>query len=115
MALLQTSVRSAIPCTCELNLAEIAQKVMNNGANAADCKQKRKCLEMDKMFLHDRDGHFDILKRPHQTLRSLNSLFFSFHQKEFEFERGSAFTSSHNAWESCKRLTTFARDVSSGQ
>lgn len=48
--MLQTSVRSATLCACQFNLAEIAQKVISNGAKAADCKQRRKCLEMDVMF-----------------------------------------------------------------
>jgi hypothetical protein len=51
-ALLQVDVQAAISCTCELNLAQIAQKVTSNGAKAADCKQRRKCLEPDELFLH---------------------------------------------------------------
>ena len=43
-ALLHTNMSSAIRCVCELNLAEIAQNVTSNGANAADCKHRRKCL-----------------------------------------------------------------------
>jgi len=58
MVLLQTSVRSAIPRICELNLAEIAQNVSSNGAKAADCKQRRKCLKPSDVSLHDCDRYF---------------------------------------------------------
>ena len=50
MALLQTSVRSATPWICELNLAEMAQNVSSNGANAADCRQRRKCLRRVRYY-----------------------------------------------------------------
>ena len=48
---LQTDVSSAIACACELNLAETAQNVINSGANAADCKHRRKCLKLGEIFL----------------------------------------------------------------
>lgn len=52
-ALLQTNVSSAIPCAWELNLAETAQNVTSSGANAADCKHRRKCLKVGEMFLRN--------------------------------------------------------------
>ena len=59
---LQADVSSTIPCICELNLADMAHNVSNNGANAADCKQRRKCLKLGKIFLHDRDEYFYLLE-----------------------------------------------------
>lgn len=51
-ALLQVEVQAAMSCTCELNLAQMAQKVTSSGAKAADCKQRRKCLEPGEIFSH---------------------------------------------------------------
>jgi hypothetical protein len=61
-ALLQTNVSSAIHCVCELNLAETAQNVTSNGANAADCKHRRKCLKPDEAFSHDWRKYPDLLE-----------------------------------------------------
>ena len=58
----QTRVRSAIPWICELNLAEMAQNVSSNDANAADCKQRRKCLTLGEIFLYGWDGYFYALE-----------------------------------------------------
>ena len=62
--LLQTRARLPISCSCESNLAEIAQNVTSNGANAADCKQRRKCLEQHEPFWHDQDGRFTYSNAP---------------------------------------------------
>ena len=62
MALLHTSVRSATLCIWELNLAEMAQNVSSNGANAADCKQRRKCLKLGEILPYDWDV-FVVLAR----------------------------------------------------
>jgi len=65
MAPLQTSVRSATPWICELNLAEMAQNVSSKGANAADCRQRRKCLRMGEISLSHWVGYFYALKCSH--------------------------------------------------
>ena len=70
-ASLQTNVRSAVPWICELNLAEMAQKVSSNGANAADCKQRRKCLNLGEIFLRHKDRLLYSLECFHQAFRSL--------------------------------------------
>ena len=77
MAPLQASVRSATPRICELNLAEIAQKVSSNGANAADCRQRRKCLRMSEILLDRWVGYFYALECFHQTFRGLGPGFLS--------------------------------------
>jgi hypothetical protein len=69
-------------------------------------------------------GECDAFARSEQMIRltqilslvvSTSELEFFFHQKGFEFERGRVLTSLHKAFESCKRLMTFASDLTSGQ
>jgi hypothetical protein len=76
-ALVQTNVSSAILCVCELNLAEIAHNVTSNGANAADCKHRRKCLNIGDMALYNWRGYLYSPECFHQTLQSLDSWFLS--------------------------------------
>jgi hypothetical protein len=98
---------SAILCTCQFNLAETAHKVISNGAKAADCKQRRKCLEMD-------EGRI-VLPTQMLSLGVSKSELDVFYQKGFELERRRMFTSLHKVQEICKCLITLASDLASGQ